>query len=142
VGAAVFSVSKDGNMTRKLISSGSTFESEIGYSRAVVDGDWIFVSGTTGFDYASMTIAEGIVDQTDQCLRNIQAALEQAGSGLQDIVRVTYVVPRGEEFPDCWPVLRRYFGEIRPAAMMISAGLADPRMRIEIEVTARRGSAG
>ncbi len=129
-------------MTRKLISSGSTFESEIGYSRAVVDGDWIFVSGTTGFDYASMTIAEGIVDQTDQCLRNIQAALEQAGSGLQDIVRVTYVVPRGEEFPDCWPVLRRYFGEIRPAAMMISAGLADPRMRIEIEVTARRGSAG
>ena len=128
-------------MTRKLISSGSTFESEIGYSRAVVDGDWIFVSGTTGFDYASMTIAEGIVDQTDQCLRNIQAALEQAGSGLQDIVRVTYVVPRGEEFPDCWPVLRRYFGEIRPAAMMISAGLADPRMRIEIEVTARRGSA-
>ena len=127
-------------MTRKLISSGSTFESEIGYSRAVVDGDWIFVSGTTGFDYASMTIAEGIVDQTDQCLRNIQAALEQAGSGLQDIVRVTYVVPRGEEFPDCWPVLRRYFGEIRPAAMMISAGLADPRMRIEIEVTARRGS--
>lgn len=129
-------------MTRKLISSGSTFESEIGYSRAMVDGDWIFVSGTTGFDYASMTIAEGIVDQTDQCLRNIQAALEQAGSGLQDIVRVTYVVPRGEEFPDCWPVLRRYFGEIRPAAMMISAGLADPRMRIEIEVTARRGSAG
>ena len=112
------------------------------YSRAVVDGDWIFVSGTTGFDYTSMTIAEGIVDQTDQCLRNIQAALEQAGSGLQDIVRVTYVVPRGEEFPDCWPVLRRYFGEIRPAAMMISAGLADPRMRIEIEVTARRGSAG
>ena len=108
----------------------------------MVDGDWIFVSGTTGFDYASMTIAEGIVDQTDQCLRNIQAALEQAGSGLQDIVRVTYVVPRGEEFPDCWPVLRRYFGEIRPAAMMISAGLADPRMRIEIEVTARRGSAG
>lgn len=129
-------------MTRKLISSGSTFESEIGYSRAVVDGDWIFVSGTTGFDYASMTIAEGIVDQTDQCLRNIQAALEQAGSDLQDIVRVTYVVPKAEEFPDCWPVLRRYFGEIRPAAMMISAGLADPRMRIEIEVTARRGSAG
>lgn len=129
-------------MARKLISSGSTFESQIGYSRAVVDGDWIFVSGTTGFDYTRMTIAEGIAEQTDQCLRNIQAALEQAGSSLKDLVRVTYVVPKGDEFPDCWPVLQRYLGEIRPAAMMISAGLADPRMRIEIEATARRGSGG
>ena len=123
-------------MPRQLISSGSTFEQEIGYSRAVVDGDWVFVSGTTGFDYATMTIAEGIVEQTEQCLKNIASALEQAGSGLRDVVRVTYVVPRGDEFPQCWPVLRKYFGDIRPAAMMISAGLADPRMRIEIEVTA------
>ncbi len=125
-------------MPRQLISSGSTFEQEIGYSRAVVDGDWVFVSGTTGFDYATMTIAEGIVEQTEQCLKNIASALEQAGSGLRDVVRVTYVVPRGDEFPQCWPVLRKYFGDIRPAAMMISAGLADPRMRIEIEVTARK----
>jgi len=127
-------------MARQLISSGSTFEQEIGYSRAVVDGDWIFVSGTTGFDYSRMTIADGVVAQAEQCLKNIAHALEQAGSSLRDVVRVTYVLPQADEFPACWPVLRRYFGEIRPAAMMISAGLADPRMRIEIEVTARKGS--
>ena len=123
-------------MKRHLISSGSTFEQEIGYSRAVVAGDWVFVSGTTGFDYSTMRIAEGLLEQTEQCLRNIAAALEQAGSSLADVVRVTYVLPNGAEFPECWPVLRKYFGEVRPAAMMISAGLADPRMRIEIEVTA------
>jgi enamine deaminase RidA (YjgF/YER057c/UK114 family) len=125
-------------MKRKLISSGSTFEEQIGYSRAVVQGDWVFVSGTTGFDYSTMTIAEGIVEQTEQCLKNIAQALEQAGSTLRDVVRVIYVVPKADEFPDCWPVLRKFFGEIRPAAMMICAGLADPRMRIEIEVTALR----
>ena len=123
-------------MTRQLISSGSTFEEEIGYSRAVVDGDWIFVSGTTGFDYASMTISETILDQTEQCLKNIESALREANSSLKDVVRVTYVVPNGAEFKDCWPVLRKYFGDVRPAAMMISAGLTDPRMKIEIEVTA------
>ena len=127
-------------MTRRLITSGSTFEAEIGYSRAVVDGDWVFVSGTTGFDYRAMTIAEGIAEQTEQCLRNIESALREAGATLADVVRVTYVVPNGKEFPECWPVLRTHFGSIRPAAMMISAGLADPRMRIEIEVTARIGS--
>lgn len=127
-------------MRRRLISSGSTFEAEIGYSRAVVDGDWVFVSGTTGFDYSTMTIAEGVAEQTEQCLRNIENALAEAGATLADVVRVTYVVPKADEFRECWPVLRRYFGEIRPAAMMISAGLADPRMRIEIEVTARIGS--
>ena len=127
-------------MTRRLISSGSTFEQEIGYSRAVVAGDWVFVSGTTGFDYSSMTIAEGLVEQTEQCLKNIAAALQQAGAGLADVVRVTYVLPNGAEFPTCWPVLRKYFGEVRPAATMISAGLADPRIRIEIEVTALRSS--
>jgi enamine deaminase RidA (YjgF/YER057c/UK114 family) len=123
-------------MTKHLISSGSTFEQEIGYSRAVVVGDWVFVSGTTGFDYTSMTIAEGVVAQTEQCLRNIASALQQAGATMADVVRVIYVVPNGAEFPECWPVLRKYFGEVRPAAMMISAGLSDPRMRIEIEVTA------
>jgi enamine deaminase RidA (YjgF/YER057c/UK114 family) len=123
-------------MTRKLISSGSKFEAEIGYSRAVAQGDWVFVSGTTGYDYATMTIADDIAAQTDQCLKNIDAALRQAGSSLRDVVRVTYVLPNGDEFPKCWPVLKKYFGEVRPAAMMISAGLADPKMRIEIEVTA------
>ena len=128
-------------MTRRLISSGSSFEAEIGYSRAVVDGDWVFVSGTTGFDYAAMTIAEDLVAQTEQCLRNIVAALAQAEASLADVVRVTYVLPPGNDFSACWPTLRKYFGEVRPAAMMISAGLADPRMRIEIEVTARRHAA-
>lgn len=128
-------------MGRQYISSGSTFEREIGYSRAVVDGDWIFVSGTTGFDYTSMTIPAGIVEQTEQCLRNIESALAQAGATMRDVVRVTYVVPDASEFPACWPTLRKYFGEVRPAAMMISAGLTDPRMRIEIEVTARRTGA-
>ena len=125
-------------MTRRLISSGSTFEQDIGYSRAVIAGDWIFVSGTTGFDYATMTISDSLPEQTEQCLKNIGTALQQAGSSLEDVVRVTYVLPSSAEFPQCWPILRRYFGKVRPAAMMISAGLSDPRMRIEIEVTALR----
>jgi enamine deaminase RidA (YjgF/YER057c/UK114 family) len=123
-------------MTRQLISSGSTFEAQIGYSRAVVAGNWVFVSGTTGFDYATMTISDDVVAQAEQCLKNIVSALAQAGSSLQDVVRVTYVLPISADFEPCWPVLRQYFGEVRPAAMMISAGLADPRMKIEIEVTA------
>jgi enamine deaminase RidA (YjgF/YER057c/UK114 family) len=125
-------------MSRRLISSGSTFEQEIGYSRAVVDGEWVFVSGTTGFDYESMTISDNLSEQTEQCLRNIQAALEQADANLEDVVRVLYILPQAEEFPACWPVLRKYFGTIRPAATMIAAGLADPRMKIEIQVTALR----
>ena len=128
-------------MARKLISSGSSFEEDIGYSRAVVAGDWILVSGTTGFDYSTMTISDSLIEQTEQCLKNIESALLQAGSSLREVVRVTYVLPNGAEFAQCWPVLRKYFGEVRPAAMMICAGLSDPRMRIEIEVTALKGSA-
>jgi len=123
-------------MKRTLISSGSTFEAEIGYSRAVVQGDWVFVSGTTGFDYSNMTISNSLLEQTEQCLKNIEGALSKAGATLRDVVRVTYVLPNGSDFPKCWPVLRKYFGEVRPAAMMICAGLSDPRMQIEIEVTA------
>ena len=125
-------------MNRERISSGSTFEAQIGYSRAVVAGDWIFVSGTTGFDYATMSIADDLLEQTEQCLKNIESALKQANSSLNDVVRVTYVLPNGSEFEQCWPVLRKYFGDVRPAAMMISASLLDPRMKIEIEVTALR----
>jgi enamine deaminase RidA (YjgF/YER057c/UK114 family) len=123
---------------RRLISSGSLFEREIGYSRAVVDGDWVFVSGTTGFDYRSMTISDDVVEQAEQCLRNIEKALTEAGSGYADVVRVRYILPVVEDFERCWPVLRRHFGEVRPAATMIAAGLSDPRMKIEIEVTARK----
>src|SRR5829696_923956 len=99
-------------MARQLISSGSTFEAAIGYSRAVVDGEWIFVSGTTGFDYRTMTIADDVVAQAEQCLQNIRTALEQAGAALTDIVRVTYIVPNVADFAPTWPVLRKYFGDI------------------------------
>jgi enamine deaminase RidA (YjgF/YER057c/UK114 family) len=125
-------------MSRYLISSGSTFENEIGYSRAVVDGDWIFISGTTGFDYGTMTISDDIAGQTEQCLKNIEYALRQANADIKDIVRVLYIVPQANEFSKCWPVLRKYFDEVRPAATMISAGLADIKMKIEIQVTALR----
>lgn len=123
---------------RRLISSGSTFEAEIGFSRAVVDGDWVFVSGTTGFDYRSMTISDDLTEQTEQCFHNIEQALAEAGCSLHDVVRVRYILPKAEDFPLCWPVLRTYFGDIRPAATMLVAGLTDPRMKIEIEVTAKR----
>jgi enamine deaminase RidA (YjgF/YER057c/UK114 family) len=122
---------------RKLISSGSSFENLIGYSRAVVDGNWVFVSGTTGFNYKDMTISDDIVIQTEQCLKNIEDALKQSGSKMEDVVRVLYILPDGNEFEKCWPVLKKCFGEIRPAATMISAGLADSRMKIEIQVTAK-----
>ena len=125
-------------MPKKLIGSGSKFEELIGYSRAVVDGDWVFVSGTTGFDYSTMSISDNVVEQAEQCLKNIDAALRQAKAGLKDVVRVLYILPNGAEFEQCWPVLRKYFGKVRPAATMISAGLADPRMKIEIQVTARK----
>jgi enamine deaminase RidA (YjgF/YER057c/UK114 family) len=123
---------------RRLISSGSRFEADIGYSRAVVEGDWVFVSGTTGFDYASMTISDDVAEQAERTLRNIEAALAEAGSGFADVVRVRYILPNAADFPACWPALRAAFGETRPAATMIAAGLADPRMKIEIEVTARK----
>ncbi|MBV6633205.1 MAG: RidA family protein [Alphaproteobacteria bacterium] len=123
---------------RRHISSGSEFEAAIGYSRAVVDGDWVFVAGTTGFDYAAMTISDDVVDQCEQTCKNIESALKQAGCSTDDAVRVRYILTDAELFEPCWPVLRRYFGTARPAATMIVAGLQDPRMKIEIEVTARR----
>jgi enamine deaminase RidA (YjgF/YER057c/UK114 family) len=124
-------------VSRRLISSGSVFEADIGYSRAVVDGDWVFVSGTTGFDYADMAISEDVALQTEQALANIGIALAEAGAAFTDVVRVRYILPDAADFPACWPVLRAVFGDIRPAATMFQAGLADPRMKIEIEVTAR-----
>ena len=125
-------------MTRQLISSGSKFEADIGYSRAVADGGWIFVSGTTGFDYATMTISDDVAAQAEQTMLNIKAAMEKAGFELEDVVRTHYILPRVEDFPACWPVLRKYFGTIRPASTMFEAGLADPRMKIEIEVTGKK----
>jgi enamine deaminase RidA (YjgF/YER057c/UK114 family) len=129
-------------MTRRLIDSGSTFEAQAAYSRAVVDGDWVFVSGTTGFDYRTMTLADGVVAQAEQCFANIAAALQQAGASLADVVRVTYLLPNVADFEACWPVLRKHFGTVRPAATMLSAALIDPRILIEIEVTARKRAQG
>jgi enamine deaminase RidA (YjgF/YER057c/UK114 family) len=125
-------------MARKLVSSGSRFEADVGYSRAVVDDDWVFVSGTTGFDYATMTMPDDVVAQCRQAMRNIETALTQAGATIGDIVQVRYILPQREDFEPCWPVLKEYLGNVRPAATMIQAGLFDPRMKIEIEVTARR----
>jgi enamine deaminase RidA (YjgF/YER057c/UK114 family) len=126
-------------MTR-FIRSGSTFEEAIGYSRAVVDGDWIHVSGCTGYDYATMTLAQGVVAQAEQALSNISAALTEAGASLADVVRVHYLLPDRADFEPCWPVLRAAFGAAPPAATMMVCGLLDERMRIEIEVTAHRSS--
>ena len=127
-------------MQKRLISSGSRFEAEIGYSRAVVVGDTVYVAGTTGYDYASMTIAEGVAEQCEQAFRNIQAALAEAGASMEDVVRVTYIVPRREDWEPCWPVTRRWLGNARPASTLIHAGLQTDAMRIEIEVTARIGA--
>lgn len=124
-------------MNRRLISSGSRFESEIGYSRAVVDGDYVFVSGTTGYDYTTMTLPDGVVAQCRQTLKNIEAALKAAGTSFDHVVRVTYIVPNPSDFEPCWPLLREAFDKSRPAATMISTALMNADMKIEIEVTAR-----
>jgi enamine deaminase RidA (YjgF/YER057c/UK114 family) len=128
-------------MPRRLISSGSSFEKSIGYSRAVVDGDWVFVSGTTGFDYATMTIRDDAVAQCEQALRNIEAALKQAGSGFEDVVRVHYLMTDAADFERCWPAMGKAFGEVRPSCTAMVVALVDPRMKIEIEVTALRRKA-
>jgi len=123
-------------MARRLISSGSKFESDIGYSRAVVDGEWVLVSGTTGFNYATMTIEDDVVAQCEQTLENIEAALKQAGAGFADVVRVHYLVTQAADFEKCWPAIGKVFGKVRPAIVVMVVGLTDPRMKIEIEVTA------
>src|SRR5579863_7828513 len=123
---------------RRLISSGSPYEAAFGYSRAVADGEFVFVAGTTGFDYALMTIAADPAEQARQALRNIEAALAEAGASLADVVRVRYYLPDASDWPRVGPVLGEAFGGIRPAATALICGLIDPRMKIEIEVTARR----
>lgn len=125
---------------RRVISSGSSFERDIGYSRAVIDGDWVFVAGTTGFDYATMRISDDVAEQAEQALRTIAQVLDEAGSSIADVARVHYILPDLADFEPCWPVLRRYFGTAGPAATVFGAQLLDPRMKIEIEVTARRAT--
>lgn len=121
---------------RRLISTGSIFEEKVGYSRAVCDGRWVFVAGTTGFNYDIMEISDDVVEQCRQTLENIGKVLAEADSGFEDVVRVIYIFPRSDDFKKCWPVLRSYFKDVRPASTMYSAMLADPRMKVEIEVTA------
>ncbi len=124
-------------MPRTLISSGSPFEAQIGYSRAVVQDGWVFVAGTTGYDYATMRMPEAVADQCRNALATIGRALAEAGASLADVARVRYILPDAADFEPCWPVLREVFEEVRPAATMIVAGLMTPEMKIEIEVTAR-----
>ncbi len=124
-------------MNRKHISSGSDFETKIGYSRAVVDGDYVFVSGTTGYNYDTMSISSDPVEQADQCFKNIEKALIEAGSNIDDIVRVHYIYPNKQDFEPCWPVFKKYLSSAKPAATMFVAGLLDDAMKLEIEVTAR-----
>ncbi|MCK0198437.1 RidA family protein [Ancylobacter sp. 6x-1] len=123
---------------RRLISSGSPFEAVAGYSRAVVDGDDVFVSGTTGYDYEAMDMPEGVEAQTHACFRNIADALAEAGSSLGDVVRVRYIITDVAYADAVFPIFGTYFREVRPAATLIVAGLLRPEMKIEIEVTARR----
>ena len=122
---------------RQNFSSGSSFEENIGYSRAVRHGDLLFVSGTTGFDYETMTISPDLLTQAEQAVRNVETALTAAGASFTDVVQVRYIFPDREDFEPCWPVFKRYFGAVGPAATMIVAGLYDPAMRLEIEVVAR-----
>lgn len=123
-------------MSRQLISSGSTFEKLAGYSRAVIEGNTVYVSGTTGFDYTNMTISDDLVEQTHQTFRNITAALAHAGASLNDVVRVRYLITEAAAFSIIAPLLGEYFATARPAATMMVVGLIDHRMKIEIEVTA------
>ena len=127
-------------MTKRLISSGSAFEAVAGYSRAVVDRDWIHVAGTTGFDYSTMAISDDLVLQTRQAFANIAAALKQAGATIEDVVRVTYYLAEREYFEKAAPIFGEYFARARPAATAVVCGLIDARMKIEIEVTARKGA--
>jgi len=124
-------------MQRKLISSGSPFEEKIGYSRAVIDGEYVFVSGTTGYDYSDMSISDDVIEQTNQCFKNIEKVLIEAKSSLSNIVRIHYIYPNKFDFEPCWPILQKYLGEVKPAATMFEAGLLDEKMKVEIEVTAR-----
>lgn len=124
-------------MTLKRISTGSGFEHAIGYSRAVIDDRYVFISGTTGYNYDTMRIAESPADQANQCMENIASVLTEAGCTWSDVVRVHYILPVREDFEPCWPILKSYLGDVAPAATMIVADLYDPAMKIEIEVTAR-----
>lgn len=124
-------------MSVRRISTGSPFEAQIGYSRAVVADGWVFVAGTTGYDYATMTMPDGIADQCRNALATISKALEDAGSGLDHVVRVNYIVSDPAEWPACWPITCAAFARALPAATMISAQLQNSEMKIEIEVTAR-----
>jgi len=122
---------------RRLISTGSPFEAAIGYSRAVVTGEWVFVAGTTGYDYATMTLPPDVTDQCRNALATIGGALAQAGGSFDDVVQVRYILPDRADWPACWPLTAEAFARARPAATMIVAGLQEPAMRIEIEVVAR-----
>ncbi|KAK5998697.1 2-iminobutanoate/2-iminopropanoate deaminase [Cladobotryum mycophilum] len=125
-------------MPRQNITSGSAFEAQIGYSRAVIVDDWVIVSGTTGYDYSTGEISLDVVEQAEQALVNIERALKEADSEIADVVRVRYILPDRNDFPKTWPVLQKWFGNVRPAATMLQSALMKEEMKIEIEVTAKK----
>ncbi len=128
---------RSGNLSRKLISNGSEFESKIGYSRAVVEGEFVFVSGTTGYDYSDMSISGDVSAQVDQCFYNIEKALIEAGSAIDAIVRVTYILSNRDDFETCWPILGKWLGDVRPAATVFEARLLNDEIKVEVQVTAK-----
>jgi len=123
-------------LKRKLISTSSIFEEKIAYSRAVIQNNWVFISGTTGYNYETMLLGKTIEEQTEQCFVNIEKTLSDAGAKLSDIVRITYILPDVKEFEKCWPILNKYLKNIKPAATMFSASLMIAEMKIEIQITA------
>lgn len=123
-------------MNKQLINTGSVFEDQVAFSRAVVVDNLVFVSGCTGYNYETTTISDDIVDQAEQTFKNIIHALTQAGSSLKDVVRVTYIVPDPADFERCWPTIRKYFADIRPACTAFCSALTSDKIKIEIEVTA------
>jgi enamine deaminase RidA (YjgF/YER057c/UK114 family) len=129
-------------MPRRLISTGSPFEKIAGYSRAVIDGDFAFVAGTTGYDYATMTLPEDVTSQTRNCFKTIETTLQDAGFAMADIVRATYYITEPSDADAVFAVCGAHLSEIRPAAtLLVVAGLYKPEMKVEIEVTAKRRSA-
>jgi enamine deaminase RidA (YjgF/YER057c/UK114 family) len=129
-------------MPRRLISTGSPFEKTAGFSRAVIDGDFAFVAGTTGYDYATMTMPDGVTSQARNCFKTIEAALKEGGFTMADIVRATYYITNPADADALFAVCGQALGEIRPAAtLLVVAGLSKPEMKVEIEVTAKRRTA-
>jgi enamine deaminase RidA (YjgF/YER057c/UK114 family) len=131
-------VSQTSSGVHQRIFDGTDFESKIGYSRAVITGPWVHIAGTTGLDYQSLELPEGVIEQAEQCFRNLSGVLKRADATWADVVMVRYILARRDDFSKCWPIFREYLADVRPAATMYVAELADPKVLFEMEVIAYR----